>query len=490
MLLVMALVVSGWTTSSGQAVDAEVPGDHFSLEGALELFKKSASPEEFEKMLNSPESKVNNLDLNGDGYIDYIRVIDRYEGNVHAFILQAVISEREYQDVAVIELEKLANGKAVLQIVGDADVYGVETIIEPTREVRTYAGTTSNRTIVNVWAWPSVQYVYGPYYDGWISPWGWYSHPIWWHSWRPVAYVHYHSIWRPYYHYYSPYHTHRVVYAHRIYHPHRMTSVVYHHRHRDQIDHYRSSYRDGDRSRRGRDDDRRSYDQGGRSSTADNYQRGRDDSNLSRRSSGQRELVTSQDRSATADRSVTPEIRRNGLRRSEAPTQRSISDPTNARQTRPTVTRPEVNRSRSSVPNVQQRSIETQRNAPAGVQRNSGQRYEAPARRSVDAPNSRETRPYMARPEVNRSRSSVPNVQQRSIETHRSAPANIQRSAPANMQRSAPSPRYEAPTRRSAPAQSAPPSVNRSRQSGGQGVQPRPSNSGGRSGGENRRGRQ
>ena len=155
MLLVMALAVSGWTTSSGQAVDAEVPGDHFSLEGALELFKKSASPEEFEKMLNSPDSKVNNLDLNGDGYIDYIRVIDRYEGNVHAFILQAVISEREYQDVAVIELEMLANGKAVLQIVGDADVYGVETIIEPTREVRTYAGTTSNRTVVNVWAWPS-----------------------------------------------------------------------------------------------------------------------------------------------------------------------------------------------------------------------------------------------------------------------------------------------------------------------------------------------
>src|SRR5688572_15387854 len=191
MLSVVVLMMSGCITSYAQ--EPEVPGDHFSLEGALELFKKSETPEEFERMLNSADSKVNNLDLNGDGYIDYVRVLDRYEGNVHAFILQAVISEGEYQDVAVIELEKLADGKAVLQIIGDEDIYGVETIIEPTREVRTYAGTTTNRTIVNVWTWPSVRYVYSPYYDGWMSPWAWHVRPIWWRPWRPVAYVHYYS---------------------------------------------------------------------------------------------------------------------------------------------------------------------------------------------------------------------------------------------------------------------------------------------------------
>src|SRR3990170_2329950 len=109
---VIATVLSGTMTSHGQVVEAEVPGDHFSLEGALELFKRSDSPEEFERLLNSPDSKVNNLDLNADGYIDYIRVHDRYQGNVHAFIIQAVISESEVQDIAVITLEKLANGKA------------------------------------------------------------------------------------------------------------------------------------------------------------------------------------------------------------------------------------------------------------------------------------------------------------------------------------------------------------------------------------------
>ena len=62
----------GGAVVSGQAVDRAVPGDDFSLEGALELFKKSASPEEFERILNAENSKVNNLDLNGDGNQDLI----------------------------------------------------------------------------------------------------------------------------------------------------------------------------------------------------------------------------------------------------------------------------------------------------------------------------------------------------------------------------------------------------------------------------------
>jgi hypothetical protein len=36
------------------------------------------------------------------------------KANVHAFVIQAVITDREFQDVAVITFEKLANGKAVV----------------------------------------------------------------------------------------------------------------------------------------------------------------------------------------------------------------------------------------------------------------------------------------------------------------------------------------------------------------------------------------
>jgi hypothetical protein len=256
MIVTLSFLMGGLTTLNAQSDRVEVPGDHFSLEGALELFKKSASPEEFERMLNSADAQVNNLDLNGDGDIDYIRVIDRNEGNVHAFIIQAIISERESQDVAVISLEKLANGKAVLQITGDADIYGIETIIEPTQEVRINAGASTARTVVNVWAWPSVQYVYSPYYYGWVSPWRWSYWPGWWRPWRPVGYYAYYSRWEPYYPYYSVCHTHRVAYAQQIYRPYRNTSVIVYNRHYTQINNYRSSG-NGSGYSRGRDNDGR-----------------------------------------------------------------------------------------------------------------------------------------------------------------------------------------------------------------------------------------
>lgn len=219
----------------------EVPGDNFSLEGALELFKKSASPEEFERLLNLPESEVNNLDLNGDNKIDYIRVINRQEGNVHAFSLQAVISRYEFQDIAVITLEKQGDGKAVLQITGDADIYGIETIIEPTEEVRINAGTTASRRYANVWTWPMVQYVYTPYYSPWVSPWYWDYHPYWWSPWRPVSYWVYYPRWVSYHSHYSYCDAPRIRYAYRIYEPYRSSSIIVYNRHRDQITKYRST---------------------------------------------------------------------------------------------------------------------------------------------------------------------------------------------------------------------------------------------------------
>ena len=427
LLPVVALVMSGWVESFGQELEPEVPGDQFSLEGALELFKRSESPEEFEKLLNSPDAKVNNLDLNGDGYIDYIRVHDRYEGNVHAFILQAVISDREVQDVAVIELEKLANGKAVLQIVGDEDVYGVETIIEPTREVRTYAGTTSTRTVVNVWTWPSVQYVYSPYYAGWVSPWGWHRRPVWWHTWRPVAYVHYHPIWRPYRHHYVPCHTRRVVYAHELYRPYRTTSVVVHDRHHRALSHYRSSRRDD--SRYGRDRYERSAYTNDRSNTP---QRGRD-AEVRRNPSLQHGNVPS-DRLNSRQRTSDTDRRNPAITGRDNFSNRRTNSVDNKREVRPQVTRPglapgnrsyenrdqqqrDISRQRSESPDVYRRREETrQRNVPADVQPNynRSQRDQSAYRRPSTVQSNREVRPQVTSPATNRSRSSGSPVVERS----------------------------------------------------------------------------
>ena len=222
-----------------------MPGDNFSLEGALELFKKSDSPEAFEKMLNAADGKVNNLDLNEDGETDYIRVIDKQQDDVHAFVLQAVVSENESQDVAVIEIEKNGDGQADVQIIGDEDLYGEQTIVEPHEEVKSNAGTQVSNVNVNVWAWPAVRYVYAPGYRVWVSPWGWRARPMWWHPWRPLRYHVYHPYWTPYRHRYVVVHVHRTVRAHRIYAPVRTTSVIVHTRHRVAVDRYRASVHAG-----------------------------------------------------------------------------------------------------------------------------------------------------------------------------------------------------------------------------------------------------
>ena len=110
-------------------------GDHFSLEGALEMFKKAQSLDDFEKLLNQENSNVNNLDLNKDGNVDYVRVIDRVDWDAHAIVLQVPLNTTESQDIAVIGIEKQGAEKAILQIIGDENLYGEAHILEPTEVV-------------------------------------------------------------------------------------------------------------------------------------------------------------------------------------------------------------------------------------------------------------------------------------------------------------------------------------------------------------------
>lgn len=207
-------------------------GDHFSLEGALEILKESKSPEDFEKKLNKEDSYVNNLDLNEDGNIDYIKVIDNMEGNVHAIVLQVDINEEESQDIAVILLEKTGSKNAILQIIGDEDVFGEEKIVEPYAESVDQGGKGmaiesfgAARIVVNVWGWPSVRYVYAPNYVVYRSPYKWQYYPNYWKPWRPHPWRWHYGKRSVYHLHFKPYHQHRVVNAHSFYKPKRKSSV-------------------------------------------------------------------------------------------------------------------------------------------------------------------------------------------------------------------------------------------------------------------------
>ena len=128
-----------------------------------------------------------------------IPAIDKMDKDVHAFVLQVPVSEKESQDIAVIELEKTGDAEAMLQIIGDADIYGEQTIVEPSEEGdeemenqnkgadTEYLSSMKAAVVVNVWVWPSVRYVYRPGYVVWVSPWRWKVYPGWWRPWRPLA---------------------------------------------------------------------------------------------------------------------------------------------------------------------------------------------------------------------------------------------------------------------------------------------------------------
>lgn len=213
-----------FNTFAQESDSTGMPGDNFDLQAALDLFKQSKNLQDFEKKLNTESNGVNNLDLDGNSAIDYIRVVDKKDGNNHAILLQIPINSKETQDVAAIVIEKRSNSEAQLQIIGDQTLYGEETIMEPIEEQEIKKATGPSTLMVpttivfvNVWAWPCVQYIYDPYYDPWYSPYYWDYYPSWWSPWRPVYYYVYYD--RMYYyhgwcHYTNVYH---VPNAHRVY---------------------------------------------------------------------------------------------------------------------------------------------------------------------------------------------------------------------------------------------------------------------------------
>jgi hypothetical protein len=235
-LISAAILSSGIANAQNDAASDStgLPGDNLDLYGVLDLFKSAATMEDFEKSLNAESNQVNNLDLDKDGNVDYIKVIDRSDSGVHAITLQIDITDKEAQDVAVIELEKTGNESADLQIVGDEDLYGEDYIVEAAEaesinnEGKFTSGFMHSKVVVvNVWMWPCVRYVYAPGYVVWVSPWRYRVYPPYYRPWRPVAWRVHHARVVHYRVHYRRVHAHRVVRAHRVAHRHRVASAHY-----------------------------------------------------------------------------------------------------------------------------------------------------------------------------------------------------------------------------------------------------------------------
>ncbi|QBZ99077.1 hypothetical protein GS03_02599 [Flavobacterium sangjuense] len=233
----LLLVILGITTAFSQEDTRPVnTGDDFSLEGALELFKNSNSLEEFEKSMNQENNQVNNLDLDGDGQTDYINVEDIKENDSHVIIMSTYLTETEKQDIAIIALEKTGDGKAVLQIEGNEDLFPKNTLLEPSTEEKgavqnlkaesNVAVIENASPTVNVWLWPSVRYLYAPTYVVWVSPYRWRVYPRWWKPWRPISHPVFYAHRNHYRTYYRPVTVRRVSAVRTVYYPRRHSSTL------------------------------------------------------------------------------------------------------------------------------------------------------------------------------------------------------------------------------------------------------------------------
>ena len=104
---------------------------YLDLQAVAAAFAEAKSVKEFEMLLNSSRYMINNLDLNGDGYIDYLRVLETRKGYYHALLIQACIAPGLFQDVATLVAECRAN-LLYVEVIGDPYLYGYNYIVRPT----------------------------------------------------------------------------------------------------------------------------------------------------------------------------------------------------------------------------------------------------------------------------------------------------------------------------------------------------------------------
>lgn len=172
--------VSTTTTVKVSPVTSDI-SLYLDLQAVAAAYAQSNTVEEFETILNSYEYMISNLDLNGDGYVDYLRVMETRNGYNHLYVIQAVLAQNIYQDVATLVVEGMNSMYAnpYVQVIGNPYIYGNNYIIEPVFVRRPPLFDRYRRYYYNYTCWSS------PYY---------YTHfPPYYHYCAPRHYSHYHS---------------------------------------------------------------------------------------------------------------------------------------------------------------------------------------------------------------------------------------------------------------------------------------------------------
>lgn len=139
---------------------------YLDLNAVAAAFAESRSTREFEQILNSGRYMINNLDLNRDGWIDYLRVIETRQGFYHAYLIQSCVGAGLFQDVATLVAERQANALYV-EVIGDPYLYGYNYIVRPVFVKTPPIWDVYGRANYTVWSSP---YYYGYYPSYYTKP--------------------------------------------------------------------------------------------------------------------------------------------------------------------------------------------------------------------------------------------------------------------------------------------------------------------------------
>lgn len=176
MSLLAVMMLTSVTLSAQKRITVEVPTDDISknldLKAVAVAFGEAKTMEEFEQKINDADSQISNLDLNNDGEVDYLRVIENNDRGVHTIVLQDVISRNETKEVATITVEKEGKDKTSVVINGNPEIYGDNYEIEP----------------VYLYVPPIFSIFWNPYYTCWNSPYYWGYYPHYYHH-RPIVHT-------------------------------------------------------------------------------------------------------------------------------------------------------------------------------------------------------------------------------------------------------------------------------------------------------------
>ncbi|MDD6254324.1 MAG: hypothetical protein PUA96_09805 [Bacteroidales bacterium] len=164
------------TTTQVYATEPDI-SLYLDLQAVAAAFAQSSSIREFESLLNNSSYMISNLDLNRDGYVDYLRVMSAMQGYNHVFVIQAVLAPNIYQDVATVVAEVPAFGNYYVEVIGSSYIYGPNYIIRPVYYTRP--------VIFN--------HICRHDYSPWKSPWYWNHYPTYYKHPAPVHVNHYHA---------------------------------------------------------------------------------------------------------------------------------------------------------------------------------------------------------------------------------------------------------------------------------------------------------